>query len=67
MKAEPEIVEGLAQFYTEVVGQKLQQRIPVAYAAYEKFLELQSGPYIVHREWTKAEDPQGEIVRASMN
>ena len=64
------IVEGLAQFYTESICQKLLLRMPTAYEAYEKLLKVQSGPYLVHKEWLKDtgndKGPKGEIVRVSM-
>ena len=38
------IVEGLAQFYTEVVTNKIALRSPGPKLAYERLLGLQSGP-----------------------
>lgn len=74
-RADLNIVEGVAQFYTEVVSRKLETRNPAVLPAYTKLLEIQQGPYKVHREWAKrrpgaADDtllPQaGEIVRATL-
>jgi hypothetical protein len=61
------IVEGLAQFYTEVVVTRLEGRAPGQKISYERFLEMQSGPYLAHREWFKSDSAQkGEIVRRAM-
>jgi hypothetical protein len=46
-----EVVEGLAQFYTAIVTQKLFSRAPGAFPAYEKLLAHQSGPYLAHQQW----------------
>ena len=37
--------EGLAQFYTKVVAEKLSARSLAVLGAYERLLELQTGPY----------------------
>lgn len=61
------IVEGLAQFYTKVVTEKLAQRAPGPNIAYERLLKLQSGPYLVHKEWLTDEPrDRGEAVRFTM-
>ena len=73
-RADLNIVEGIAQFYTEVVGRKLETRNPAVLPAYEKLTVIQQGPYRVHEEWAKRKSagkdapmPQaGEIVRATM-
>lgn len=65
-QADLAIVEGLAQFYTEVVCQKLRDRFPAALDAYKTLLEHQSEPYRVQMEWAKAHEHQGEIIRFSM-
>ncbi|MCW7555904.1 hypothetical protein NX722_25400 [Endozoicomonas gorgoniicola] len=65
-QADLAIVEGLAQFYTEVVCKKLFNRFPDALAAYESLLEHQSAPYRVQLEWANGHDHQGEIIRFSM-
>lgn len=43
-KSSLSIVEGLAQFYTEVVCRRLSERHPDAFAAYKKLLAMQRGP-----------------------
>jgi hypothetical protein len=61
------VVEGLAQFYTELATNRLRHRFAGAFTAYEKLLELQSGPYLAHREWHAASKaPSGETVRFAM-
>ena len=71
------IVEGLAQFYTSVVCNKLKPRMPAALDAYDKLLKHQSEPYRVHEGWWKSEASEqseekknqismGEVVRISM-
>jgi hypothetical protein len=61
------IVEGLAQFYTEAVTNRLSSRTPGALLAYARLLTLQSGPYKAHLEWVKdAPKQKGETVRFAM-
>ena len=73
-RADLNIVEGIAQFYTEVVARKLETRNPPVLPAYQKLTDIQQGPYRVHEEWAKRKSagkdtpmPQaGEIVRATI-
>jgi hypothetical protein len=59
-----EVKEGLAQFYTAVVAERLGSRAPGVFAAYAKLLELQTGPYLVHTQWLDGTRRQrGETVR----
>lgn len=61
------IVEGLAQFYTEVVTEKIASRTPGPKQAYERLLKLQGGPYLAHREWLEDNHrDRGEAVRFTM-
>jgi hypothetical protein len=61
------VVEGLAQFYTKIVTDRLFARSPGVHHAYERLLELQSGPYLVHDDWLKDSPTQrGETVRFAM-
>ena len=60
------IAEGLAQFYTKVICKKLETRFPSGWEAYERLLKLQSGPYLVHEDWTEGSEAVGEVVRISM-
>jgi hypothetical protein len=61
------VVEGLAQFYTEVISERLATRTPSLFKAYEALLSLQSGPYLVHRNWLTEDRRQiGETVRFTL-
>ncbi len=60
------IVEGLAQFYTQVVCKRIGQRMPAALDAYRALLDKQSGPYKAHLDWVQDDEQGGEIVRVSM-
>lgn len=61
------VIEGLAQFYTEVVTEKLASRVPGPKAAFEKLLELQSDPYVAFRKWMQDDaDKRGETLRFTM-
>lgn len=62
-----EVKEGLAQHYTAVVTEKLGNRAPGAHDAYKKFLRLQGGPYVVHKDWLKGyPERRGEAVRFAL-
>ncbi|HZU38192.1 MAG TPA: hypothetical protein VFA18_19875 [Gemmataceae bacterium] len=66
-ESELDVTEGLAQFYTEVISQRLSVRTPSLFRAYESLLSLQSGPYLAHREWLKGDRKQiGETVRFTL-
>ena len=66
-KSDAEVVEGLAQFYTDLVTQRLGSRNPGAHEAYVQFLKLQSGPYLAHQEWLKEQTQQrSETVRFTL-
>ncbi len=61
------IVEGLAQFYTEVVCKNLEQQMPQAIHAFAKLLSRQHEIYSTHRHWVQEDDQHsGEIVRVSL-
>lgn len=61
------VVEGLAQFYTDIVTARMITRMPGAHNAYLKLLELQSSPYHAHMEWVKnAPGQRSETVRFVM-
>jgi hypothetical protein len=61
-----EVTEGLAQFYTQVITERIAGRIPGAKAAYEGLLQLQGGPYVVHQDWLKDKKRRGETIRFAM-
>lgn len=66
-ESEIEVIEGLAQLYAEVVADRLSSRVPDARKAFDAFLKLQSGPYLVHKDWLKDNPPQRcETVRFAM-
>lgn len=65
-RADIGIVEGLSQFYTAVVCEKLVSRIPSALEAYKKLLDFQTGPYKAHLDWSSDNLSAGEIIRVSM-
>ena len=50
-KAEPKIVEGLAQYYTERFVDEFGNTYPKLKEAYNAMLNCQSGPYKVHILW----------------
>lgn len=61
------VVEGLAQFYTEVISERLAVRTPGLFKAYQSLLKLQSGPYLAHQDWMKGDKRQiGETVRFTL-
>lgn len=62
------LVEGLAQFYTKVVCEQIEQRFPAAKEAFEELLKNQSEVYKEHENWSKKEASGhlGETVRISM-
>lgn len=60
------IVEGLAQFYTKTVCEKLAARFPAALEAYQALLQTQSPVYTEHEHWIKDHPHLKEAVRFSM-
>lgn len=61
------IIEGLAQFYTEVVCGNLNAQMPEAVPVFETLLKRQNEIYATHRNWVKKDDRNsGEIVRVSL-
>lgn len=58
-----EIVEGIAQFYTWVISDKLSDRAPGVKAAFEALLSKQGGPYVAHCGWIEDTDRIGEVMR----
>jgi hypothetical protein len=61
-----DIVEGLAQYYTQAICMKLEFRMPAALAAYNALLPCQSPPYQAHLKWVEGTERGGEVVRVSM-
>lgn len=65
--AHDHIVEGLAQFYTEVVTSRIKPQSPGPFEAYEALLGYQGGAYLAHRGWFEDDQKQkGEIIRFAM-
>jgi hypothetical protein len=60
------IIEGLAQFYTEMVSKNLYDRSPELYHAYLRLLLYQDGPYIAHKEWLNNKTRIGEVIRLAL-
>lgn len=59
------IVEGLAQYYTDVISQYLGDwENPGIHQAYLKMRRLQSGRYRIHESWVRRYSP--EVVRISL-
>jgi hypothetical protein len=66
-QSEPAVIEGLAQYYTATVTQKLSNRFPLAHQAYRTLLEYQPEIYRSHETWFESGlDGQGEIVRSAL-
>jgi hypothetical protein len=66
-KSDDDVIEGLAQFYTDVVTQKAASRVPNAHRAYLRFLEMQSGPYLAHQKWIPdTPEHRAEAVRFTL-
>lgn len=63
-KADMDLKEGLAQFYTLRALQRLQGRFPGAIDAFETLLAKQPGPYHAHEPWVEHFSP--EAVRQAM-
>lgn len=62
-----DVVEGLAQFYADLVTDRMSIRAPGAHEAYKKLLALQSGPYRAHEEWLKGQsERKREAVRFAL-
>ena len=63
-RAETEVKEGLAQYYTDRVLNRLYKRYPGALEAYETMLPRQPPAYRTHEEWVQTSTP--EAVRRAM-
>lgn len=64
--AENPITEGLAQFYTQAVCRRLEDRFPAALTAFEALLKLQSGAYTDFVNWMPDFSHRGEATRFTM-
>ncbi|MCL5959414.1 MAG: hypothetical protein M1358_08875 [Chloroflexi bacterium] len=61
-----DIVEGLAQFYTSAVCEKLRDRQPNASYTFRELLNIQGGPYRAHENWVTNNARASEIIRVCM-
>ncbi|MCY0964858.1 hypothetical protein [Parathalassolituus penaei] len=60
------LIEGLAQYYTERLAEKLDSRIPGLQHAYKQLLEKQTGPYRHHTFWIDDLKASPEQIRHAM-
>ena len=61
------IIEGLAQFYAEVVCRKLVEQLPEASRTFEDLISVQHPIYATHREWVfVGDESNGEIIRGAL-
>ena len=61
------VIEGLAQYYAEVVCKNLEAQMPEAIVAFRVLLAHQHEIYRTHRTWVDEDDRNsGEIVRVSL-
>ena len=60
------VKEGLAQYYTEKIVQKLEYKIPGIQTAYEKLLEKQTDAYLIYKKWINKMDIKPEIIRTTL-
>jgi hypothetical protein len=63
-EAEPALKEGLAQYYTHRVLERLSRRNPGPFGTFKQLLLLQPEQYRAHEPWLKAGSP--EAVRRAM-
>lgn len=62
-----EVVEGLAQFFTEHICGELADRLPGALPSFERLRDRQPLQYRAYRDWVGPETTdRGEIIRVSM-
>jgi hypothetical protein len=64
--APSEVIEGLAQFYTEAVCTKIAEREPGPLAAFHRLLRYQSEAYSSFQEWTRGSSNPRETIRAAL-
>jgi hypothetical protein len=65
-KADLFLVEGLAQFYSDRVCERLVRRRPAVRSAFDLLNENQSPPYCIFHEWKKIGPLVGEAVRHAL-
>lgn len=62
-ETDDDIVEGIAQFYTWIISDKLSDRAPGVKNSFEALLSKQSGPYVAHCGWIEDTSRIGELMR----
>ena len=63
---ESSVKEGLAQYYTERVAQKLKIKFPEIPIAYERLLEKQREEYLLHKKWIDNKRIEPETIRTAL-
>lgn len=63
-ESERPLVEGIAQYYTHQICQRLESRMPDVFNAYDELLKYQPDDYRVHLNWVTDYSP--EIVRTGI-
>ena len=58
------LVEGIAQYYTHLICERMNSRIPGVFDAYDKLLENQPKVYTTHLNWI--DDYSPEVVRMAI-
>lgn len=66
VNAELKIVEGLAQYYTEAVCERLWPRFPKALEVFNLFLKNQSKCYTAYLDWFEKGERSGEVIRSAL-
>ena len=61
-----EVIEGMAQFYTHVISEKMESKQPGVNYAFNELLLHQSAPYLLHLKWLKDRKRVGEIMRQTI-
>jgi hypothetical protein len=60
------IVEGLAQYYTEIICLKLSSRQPDTFVAFQELKKHQSSIYNAYSEWVDNSKKRSEMIRSVM-
>lgn len=66
VNAELKIVEGLAQYYTEAVCERLASRFPKALEVFNIFLDNQPECYTAYLNWFEKGERSGEVIRSAL-
>lgn len=63
-ESEHALKEGLAQFYTHYLTNRIENQVPTAHASYQELLKHQPAAYKSHERWVKKSTP--EEIRLAM-